>query len=73
MDDAPPRPNCSTCRHYFVTWEAERPRGCRAYGFKCLAWPSAVVERESGRPCGLFEPREAPRPPATRREDGTWA
>lgn len=53
-------PNCHRCRHFFVTWEPATPRGCRAYGFKTVSMPSAVVERESGLRCQQFEEK----PPA---------
>ena len=52
-------PDCARCAHYFVTWDAERAHGCRAFGFKSAHWPSAVVLRESGAPCGLHEPKGA--------------
>lgn len=50
-------PDCTRCRHFYVTWEPDHPRGCRAYGFKTVDLPTAVVLRESGRPCQLFERR----------------
>ncbi len=49
------RPDCLHCRHFFVTWEADRPRGCRAYEFKSFELPSEVVRASSGEPCQLFE------------------
>ncbi len=53
------KPDCSRCRHFFVTWETANPRACRAYGFRSASWPSGVVLRESGSPCTLFEARAA--------------
>ena len=53
-------PNCTRCRAYYVTWEAEHPHGCRAFGFKSKALPSRVVEESSSRPCVLFEERVRP-------------
>ena len=47
--------DCARCRHFYVTWDARRPRGCRAYGFKSKQWPTQIVERMSGNPCELFE------------------
>jgi hypothetical protein len=49
------RPDCLHCRHYFVTWENDKPRGCRAYEFKSPEWPSQVVLESSGDDCQLFE------------------
>ncbi|MBN2895311.1 MAG: uracil-DNA glycosylase [Campylobacterales bacterium] len=53
------RINCIRCRHYFVTWEAGRPHGCKAYGFKSLALPSIVVKQSSGAECSFYEPKTA--------------
>ncbi|MDP6980074.1 MAG: uracil-DNA glycosylase [Myxococcota bacterium] len=50
-----PKPDCMRCRHFFITWHGEFPRGCRAYGFRSPEVPSVVVLRESGIPCQLFE------------------
>ena len=49
------RPDCLHCAHYFVTWEPDRPRGCRAYEFKSAEMPSDVVLSSSGERCQLFE------------------
>lgn len=60
MADRAPRPDCLHCRHYFVTWDPQQPRGCRAYAFKSNDLPSAVVFASSGEPCRFFE-RKPPR------------
>ncbi|MCP3914468.1 MAG: hypothetical protein GY711_02800 [bacterium] len=58
------KPNCTHCRYFFVTYEPKQPRGCRAYGFKSLAMPTAVVLETSGADCKQFEPRpRGPRSP----------
>jgi len=46
--------NCRRCVHYFVTWEAQKPHGCKAYGFKSPQIPSMVVFKSSGVECNLF-------------------
>ncbi|MCI2253789.1 uracil-DNA glycosylase [Domibacillus sp. PGB-M46] len=51
-------PNCMKCRHFFVTWDAQAPRGCRAFGFKTKQMPSVVVKRSSGHSCFQFSPKE---------------
>lgn len=56
------RPDCLHCRHYFVTWETDRPRGCHAYEFKSFELPSEVVLASSGDACQLFERKSGPRP-----------
>lgn len=47
--------NCLKCRHYFVTWDPLRPRGCRLYGFKTQLMPSQLVYQATGAPCPSFE------------------
>lgn len=49
------RINCKKCVHYYVTWEAQHPHGCRAFGFKSPRIPSMEVQKNSGLPCELFE------------------
>ena len=49
------RINCRRCEHYFVTWEAKKPHGCRAYGFKGQQIPSIVVFQSTGTDCNLFK------------------
>lgn len=49
------RINCRKCEYYFVTWEAQRPHGCRAYGFKSPQIPSIVVFQSSGDDCTMFK------------------
>lgn len=54
------RPDCRSCRHYYVTWDANFPRGCRALGFKGRKDPGLSVFESSGMACQLFEPRDKP-------------
>jgi len=49
--------NCRRCKYYFVTWEANKPHGCKAYGFKSPQIPSLVVKQSSGSDCSLFIPK----------------
>jgi len=51
--------DCFACRHFYVTWDPDFPRGCRVMGFKSREIPSQVVRRASGMECLRFEP--APR------------
>ncbi|WP_243458091.1 uracil-DNA glycosylase [Sporosarcina sp. Te-1] len=46
--------NCFKCRHFFVTWDPQHPRSCKAYGFKTRELPSIVVRRSSGMECMHF-------------------
>jgi len=49
--------DCFKCRHFFVTWDKNSPRGCNAFGFKTKQIPSAVVFETSGEPCLKFSPK----------------
>ena len=49
------RINCRRCQYYFVTWEAKKPHGCKAYGFKSPQIPSLVVFKSSGEDCNMFK------------------
>ncbi len=55
------RPDCLHCKHYFVTWDNDKPRGCRAYEFKSVELPSDVVLSSSGEACQFFDRKAAPR------------
>jgi hypothetical protein len=57
------RINCRICEYYFVTWEHNRPHGCKAYGFKSPYMPYQVVYRTTGQDCRFFTPK--PRPAST--------
>ena len=46
---------CQQCKYYFITWEKNKPHGCKAYGFKSLQIPAMVVKKNSGMQCGLYE------------------
>ena len=52
------RINCRKCEYYFVTWEAGKPHGCKAYGFKSAQIPSIVVHSSSGEDCSLFKAKK---------------
>lgn len=53
------RVECLRCRSFWVTWNPNLPRGCRAFGFLSREMPSSVVLASSGEPCRLFEPKPA--------------
>ncbi|MGG0655072.1 uracil-DNA glycosylase [Rummeliibacillus pycnus] len=53
------QPSCFKCRHFFVTWDQNTPRGCRAYQFKSKAVPSVVVKNSSGMDCLKFDLKES--------------
>ncbi|PJN91061.1 uracil-DNA glycosylase [Bacillus sp. mrc49] len=48
------RVNCMLCRHFYVTWDPNFPKGCRAFQFKTANLPSLDVFRSSGQVCLEF-------------------
>lgn len=48
------RPNCFACRHFYITYQASHPYGCKAMGFKSKKNPALVVYESSGMECRLF-------------------
>ena len=48
-------PNCLRCKHFFITWEPQRPRGCKLFGFKGMMMPSMTVFQTTGQHCPKFE------------------
>nr|WP_274366137.1 MULTISPECIES: uracil-DNA glycosylase [unclassified Paenibacillus] len=57
------RINCMKCVHYYVTWDPQHPKGCKAYGFKSAALPSLTVFSSSGKPCMSYEPKNTKQAP----------
>jgi len=53
--------DCTKCIHFYITWDKDYPRGCRAMGFKCKEIPSAMVYQASGFECLRFEEKKARR------------
>lgn len=52
------RPTCQKCRHFYVTYEPSHPNGCRLFQFVSKQYPSQVVERESGKECTGYTPKQ---------------
>jgi hypothetical protein len=48
------RPNCHNCKHFYVTWDADRRFGCKAMGFKAKNLPSLEVFEADGTDCLSF-------------------
>jgi hypothetical protein len=48
---------CQRCVYYFVTWEPNKPHGCKAYGFKSRLLPSVAVKNSSGTDCNFYTPK----------------
>jgi len=49
--------DCFSCQHFYVTWDANNPRGCKAFAFKTRRLPSEVVFETSGEDCLKFAPK----------------
>lgn len=49
------RINCFTCRHFYVTWDPNFPKGCKAFQFKTRRLPSQEVMKASGQACLKYE------------------
>ena len=52
-----PDPDCRRCAHYYVTYEASWPHGCRAFELKSARLPQLVVRESSGAACQAFAQR----------------
>ena len=46
---------CLSCRYYFVTWDANRPYGCKAFKFKSAILPCYDVQIVSNLNCLKYE------------------
>lgn len=49
------KPQCSKCRHYFITWDKNAPYGCRLYQIKTAVRPSEIVKSAGSGDCQGFE------------------
>ncbi|PCI02011.1 MAG: uracil-DNA glycosylase [Zetaproteobacteria bacterium] len=45
---------CRQCQHYYITWDAAFPYGCRAFELKSKHLPSQEVLHISGKQCIKF-------------------
>lgn len=63
-DWPPPTPGCKGCRHFYITYDASFPYGCRALQFKSRRQPYVEVQSASLTPCmarEAIEPKGKPR------------
>ena len=49
---------CQKCKYYYITWDKNRPHGCKAYNFKSNLICSIVVKKNSGVNCTLFQSKK---------------
>lgn len=53
-------PNCSQCRHFYITWDKKTPNGCRLYGIQTKDRPSQIVKMAGMGECQGFAPKKRP-------------
>lgn len=53
-------PNCRQCKHFFITFDARTPYGCRRFQMKSKDLPSVVVKMAGQGECGAFEAKADP-------------
>lgn len=58
MTDTRLKIDCTQCQHYYVTWDVNRPHGCRFFSFKSPYSPALAVFESSGKSCEAFEQKQ---------------
>lgn len=58
MTDTRLKIDCAQCQHYYVTWDENRPHGCRFFAFKSPYSPALAVFESSGKACEAFEQKQ---------------
>jgi len=48
-----PTQTCKDCIHFYVTYDANFPYGCRRMSFKSLRYPYYVVQEATGELCQM--------------------
>lgn len=51
--------NCFKCKHFAISWDTQRPYGCKAWGIKSRQHPSLVVRSSSNLECQLFQSKDS--------------
>lgn len=63
------RPNCSKCKHFFVTYDPRSPRGCKAYGIQTAGVPSQIIKAANkGEDCLGFSPKKSAQEKAEKKD-----
>jgi hypothetical protein len=57
MRKAPSHPDCFNCTHFYITWDKNFPKGCRAFNIKSMRLPSIDVAMADGRDCHCYTPK----------------
>ena len=54
------KPNCTQCKHFYITWDPKIPNGCKQYGIQCKDLPSKIVASAGMGDCNGFEAKKRP-------------
>jgi hypothetical protein len=61
------KPSCQNCKHYFITYDKQTPRGCHIYGIKSQQLPCLVIKMATGgNDCLGFEMKDRLKPEASK-------
>ena len=50
---------CHGCAYFFITHEAQRPYGCKKFGFKAQKLPATIIIETTGTQCAYRINRSA--------------
>jgi hypothetical protein len=54
------KPNCTQCKHFYITWDPKIPNGCKQFGIMCKDLPSKIVAQAGMGECSGFEAKKRP-------------
>lgn len=63
------KPNCTKCRHFYITWDKKTPHGCRRFGIQCKDSPSNVIASAGLGDCQGFEEKSTQKGPKEKNLD----
>lgn len=52
-------PNCTNCKHYYITIDEKFPKACKIFNIKGKRMPSVDVKRFTGYRCPVFTSRDS--------------
>lgn len=51
------KPNCFKCKHFYISHDPSKPRGCKAFQIKSAKVPSIIVKEANGTECMAYTPK----------------
>lgn len=67
------KPNCMKCKHFYITYDQNTPRGCRAYGIQSKQLPSMIIKAaNSGAECIGFTKKPEKNPQTKNLNDSRY-